>query len=159
MVGATPSGAQPWGIDTEGDGSVAADHVTILGNYTDAGIGYHNVTVSHADGLQIMERLANVLIQNHVIAPGLGGPWSKDSTADRSVNSAMILNDSLDRGTAGRVVADHNQIRCAAAISGDRWSLRRRPTSGPGTPSPTTAPWCCPDVLTGPGGGTTVAAH
>ncbi|WP_134663705.1 MULTISPECIES: right-handed parallel beta-helix repeat-containing protein [unclassified Amycolatopsis] len=140
----TGDGTVPWGIDTEGDGSVSADHVTIRGDYTDAGIGYHNVTVSHADiygmtndgakvgnnfsitdswihdftpatgahadGLQIMERVANVLIQGNVIQPGLGGQWSKNTAADRSVNSAMILNDSIDRGTAGRIVVDRNQL-------------------------------------------------
>ncbi|ATY09299.1 hypothetical protein CU254_01510 [Amycolatopsis sp. AA4] len=140
----TGDGTVPWGIDTEGDGSVNADHVTIRGDYTDAGIGYHNVTVSHADiygmtndgakvgnnftmtdswihdftpatgahadGLQIMERVANVLVQHNVVNPGLGGEWSKDPAADRSVNSAMIMNDSIDRGTAGRIVVDGNQI-------------------------------------------------
>jgi hypothetical protein len=140
----TGDGLAWWAVETADDGSSTVDHVTIRGDFKDAGLAYNNLTVTHADiygmtndgakvgnnfsitdswlhdftpevgahadGLQIMERVANVLIQHNIIAPGLGGQWSQDPSQDRSVNSALILNDSLNRGTAGRIVVKGNQL-------------------------------------------------
>ncbi|GAA1300437.1 hypothetical protein Psi02_21170 [Planotetraspora silvatica] len=138
-------GSQWYAIQTAGDGSATVDHVTIRGDYKDAGISYHNVTVTHADiygmthdgikvgnnvtvadsrirdfapvagahsdGLQIFERVSGVTIKNNLVNPGLGG-GSRNGKGDddTAVNSALIFADSVDRGTAGRIVVDGNVL-------------------------------------------------
>ncbi|HJQ48269.1 MAG TPA: hypothetical protein VJ870_18395 [Amycolatopsis sp.] len=89
------------------------DGAKVGNNFTMTDSWLHDFTPetgAHADALQIMERVANVLIQRNLIDPGTGGPWSDTDSQDRSVNSALILNDALDQGTAGRVVIDSNVI-------------------------------------------------
>lgn len=129
-------GSTPWAIHTDGDGSVTIRDTAIHGDYSDAGISYHNWTAervtitgmsndgakigdnvtirdstingfaptsgAHADGLQVVEDVGHVLIENNTIDVGtLPG-----------ANSAIFLSPDLgpERTGVGPVVVRGNRL-------------------------------------------------
>lgn len=83
---------------------------------------------AHSDGMQIYERVSNVTIQNNVVEVGLGGPYSATDSLDQSTNSALILNESQNTGTAGPITVTGN------LLGGGGFTVYfDMPTSGTGT--------------------------
>ncbi|MFI6481530.1 right-handed parallel beta-helix repeat-containing protein [Nonomuraea sp. NPDC050663] len=65
---------------------------------------------SHADGLQVFERVKNVLIKDNVIEIGMGGTWRGHEPTDDNTNAALFIVSTLDRGRSGKIVIDGNRL-------------------------------------------------
>ena len=97
-------------------GGVTMRRCEIVGMYTD-GVkigsnclheanwihGFAPAQGAHSDGMQIYEKVGNVIVRNNVVEVGLGGTWNANDAIDQSTNSALILNESLATGTPGPV--------------------------------------------------------
>jgi len=121
----TGDGSTPWAIRTIGDGTVLIEDVTISGDYTDAGISYHNWSARRVEIVGMTNDGAK--LGNNV---SISDSWIHDFTPSEGAHAdgLQVAED------VGNIVVERNRIDVGTAV-GANAAVFLSPDIGPENPA------------------------